>query len=193
MAKQWLFRGFDSDAIQSLARQANIETVVAQLLYQRGITDSTYIASFLDPKFSELREPDSLPNIAIAAERIVRAVRDHTPITIYGDYDADGMSGTAILYNCLKLLDADVQYFIPNRLEDSYGLSCEALDKLRQRGRSDVREFDVFEILPTERVEHHLGNAQSAQKRECIRIRGRVRETGSREFILGKSCAVTAL
>jgi single-stranded-DNA-specific exonuclease len=142
MAKQWLFRGFDSDAIQSLAKQANIETVVAQLLYQRGITDSTYIASFLDPKFSELREPDNLPNVSVAAERIVRAVRDSIPITIYGDYDADGMSGTAILYNCLKLLDADVQYFIPNRLEDSYGLSCEALEKLSQRGRKLIISVD---------------------------------------------------
>lgn len=142
MAKQWRFRGFDGEAIQNLAKTAGIETVVAQLLYQRGILNPAYIQSFLEPKFSDLREPQELPNLMVAAERIYQAAVDKTPITIYGDYDADGMCGTAILYNCLRLLDADVQYYIPNRLEDSYGLSIDALTKLQQRGRKLVVSVD---------------------------------------------------
>ncbi len=142
MAKQWRFRGFDGDAIQHLAKTAGVETVVAQLLYQRGITDPNFIHSFLEPKFSDLRDPTLLPNMDAAAERIFRAALDKIPITLYGDYDADGMCGTAILYNCLKLLEADVQYYIPNRLEDSYGLSCDALTKLHQRGRRLIVSID---------------------------------------------------
>jgi single-stranded-DNA-specific exonuclease len=142
VVKHWQFRGFDRDAIQSLASQAGVETVVAQLLYQRGLTDPSTISSFLDARFSDLREPDALPNMSLASERILRAIRDKEPITIYGDYDADGMSGTAILMNCLRLLEADVQYYIPNRLEDSYGLNCEALEKLFQRGRRVIVSVD---------------------------------------------------
>jgi single-stranded-DNA-specific exonuclease len=142
MTKQWRYRGFDAAAIQHLAKTAGVETVVAQLLFQRGITDPGFIQTFLEPKFSELREPLLLPNMGLASERIYRAVQDRIPIVVYGDYDADGMCGTAILYNCLKMLRADVQYYIPNRLEDSYGLSCEALSKLHQRGRRLVISVD---------------------------------------------------
>jgi single-stranded-DNA-specific exonuclease len=142
MAKKWIFRGVDMAASQALAERACTDLVVAQLLYQRGITDPEYITGFLDPKFSDLREPALLPNLSMAAERIYRAVIDKTPITIYGDYDADGMCGTAILFNGLKLLGADVQYYIPNRLEDAYGLSCQSLEKLAERGRKLVVSVD---------------------------------------------------
>lgn len=142
MTKQWRYRGFDPEAIQHLAKLAGVETVVAQLLYQRGITDPVFIQSFLEPKFSELRDPSLLPNMEQAADRIYKAIQERVPIVVYGDYDADGMCGTAILYNCLRMLQADVQYYIPNRLEDSYGLSCEALSKLHQRGRKMVISVD---------------------------------------------------
>jgi single-stranded-DNA-specific exonuclease len=89
-----------------------------------------------------LREPDLLPGIVDASQRIYSAVTAKTPITVYGDYDADGMTGTSILFNCLRLLGADVQYFVPNRLEDSYGLSCDAIEKLAQRGRKILVSVD---------------------------------------------------
>jgi single-stranded-DNA-specific exonuclease len=142
MAKKWMFRGVDIAASQALAERASTDLVVAQLLYQRGITDPDYINRFLDPKFSDLREPSLLPNLSLAAERVYRAIIDKTPITIYGDYDADGMCGTAILFNGLRLLGADVQYYIPNRLEDAYGLSCQSLEKLAERGRRLVVSVD---------------------------------------------------
>lgn len=142
MAKKWMFRGVDVAASKALAEKASTDLVVAQLLYQRGITDPEYISGFLDPKFSDLREPNLLPNLSAAAERVYRAIIDKTPITIYGDYDADGMCGTAILYNGLKLLGADVQYYIPNRLEDAYGLACQSLEKLAERGRRLVISVD---------------------------------------------------
>ena len=142
MAKQWLFKGHDSAAISELARSASVDMVVAQLLYGREITNTDEISRFLEARFSDLREPELLPGIVDASQRIYAAVTAKTPITVYGDYDADGMTGTSILFNCLRLLGADVQYFVPNRLEDSYGLSCEAIEKLAQRGRKMLVSVD---------------------------------------------------
>jgi len=142
MAKQWLFKGHDSAAIKELARSASVDMVVAQLLYGREITNRDEISRFLEARFSDLREPELLPGIVDASQRIYAAVTAKTPITVYGDYDADGMTGTSILFNCLRLLGADVQYFVPNRLEDSYGLSCDAIEKLAQRGRKMLVSVD---------------------------------------------------
>ena len=142
MAKQWLFKGHDSAAILELAKRSQVEPVVAQLLLNRGITESIAIDSFLEARFSDLRDPDLLPGMQIASERIYQAIQAKTPITVYGDYDADGMTGTSILFSCLRLLGADVQYFVPNRLEDSYGLSCDAIQKLSQRGRKMIISVD---------------------------------------------------
>ena len=126
MAKQWLFKGHDSSAIAQLSQRSNIEPVVAQLLLNRGITEKDSVDKFLEARFGDLREPDLLPGMLIASERIYSAIETKTPITVYGDYDADGMTGTSILFGCLRMLQADVQYYVPNRLEDSYGLSCDS-------------------------------------------------------------------
>jgi len=142
MAKQWLFKGHDSAAISELAQSASVDMVVAQLLYGREIINRDEISRFLEARFSDLREPELLPGIVDASQKIYAAVTAKTPITVYGDYDADGMTGTSILFNCLRLLGADVQYFVPNRLEDSYGLSCDAIEKLAQRGRKMLVSVD---------------------------------------------------
>ena len=142
MAKQWLFKGHDSIAILELSKRSSVEPVVAQLLLNRGITEHHAIDSFLQARFSDLREPELLPGIQAASERIYEAVQAKTPITVYGDYDADGMTGTSILFSCLRLLGAEVQYYVPNRLEDSYGLSCESIQKLAQRGRKMIISVD---------------------------------------------------
>ena len=119
MAKQWRFKGHDSAAILELAKTSAVEPVVAQLLLNRGITEQRSIETFLEARFSDLREPELLPGVQAASERIFAAIQAKTPITVYGDYDADGMTGTSILFSCLRLLGAEVQYFVPNRLEDS--------------------------------------------------------------------------
>ena len=142
MAKQWLFKGHDSTAIMELAKKSSVEPVVAQLLLNRGITEHNAIDTFLEARFSDLREPELLPGIQTASERIYTAIQSKTPITVYGDYDADGMTGTSILFSCLRLLGAEVQYFVPNRLEDSYGLSCDSIQKLAQRGRKMIISVD---------------------------------------------------
>ncbi|MCU0707636.1 MAG: single-stranded-DNA-specific exonuclease RecJ [Pirellula sp.] len=142
MPKRWVFRGHDSARFLLLAEQAGIDPIISQLLCGRGIAEPAAAKFFLEAKFSDLRDPCMLPGMEEACERILRAVRDREPIAIYGDYDADGMTATAILLSCLEMLGADVAYFVPNRLEDSYGLSTEALERLSQRGRKLIISVD---------------------------------------------------
>jgi single-stranded-DNA-specific exonuclease len=130
MAKRWRIHPHDPARIAALERAAGIPAVVAELLICRGVSDPDTARSFLDPKLSALRDPELLPGCAEAARRIFDAVSARRRIVIYGDYDVDGMTGTAVLWMCLKLLGTDVGYYIPNRIDEGYGLNCEAIRSL---------------------------------------------------------------
>ncbi len=170
MAMQWSIRTHDSQIIQAIERTANVSPVVAQILALRGLTNNDQITSFLDLKMTGLRPPQELPGVSQAVDVIDRAIKNQKKIFIYGDYDADGMTSTAILFRCLQLLDADVSYFVPNRLNDGYGLSIENLGKLQSRGAELIISVDCgiasvdevqfardegMEIIVTDH--HHLG------------------------------------
>ena len=142
MTKRWIFRGHDAGDILKLSEQARLDPLVSNLLWARGLTDTVAIKYFLEAKFSELRDPDLLPGVDEAAKRILQAIEAKEPITIYGDYDADGMTATAIMLNCLEMLGANVDYYVPNRLEDSYGLSHEAITRLAQLKRKLIITVD---------------------------------------------------
>jgi len=88
------------------------------------------------------RDPDLLPGAADAADRVHAAIQGRRKIVVYGDYDADGITGTALLLSCLKLLGADAGYYVPNRLEEGYGLNSVALQSLAERGTSLVISVD---------------------------------------------------
>ncbi len=142
MAKLWRIRPLDAGRIQDLARTADLPFVVAQLLWARGVTDPDDARGFLDAKLSGLHDPDDLPGVPEAAERLLAAIRGGRKIAIYGDYDVDGITGTAILSVGLRLLGADVVYHVPNRLDEGYGLNGEALERLHAAGCSMVVSVD---------------------------------------------------
>ena len=130
MVKRWRIHPHDPDQIAGLGRAAAIPDVVAQLLICRGITDPELARQFLDPKLSALRDPDCLPGCRQAAVVIHEAIRSGKRIVIYGDYDVDGMTGTATLRQCLKMLGGDVGCYVPHRIDEGYGLNHEALRSL---------------------------------------------------------------
>jgi len=142
MQKRWRVLPHDSHRVESLIRSANVPPVVAQLLVARGVYHAEDARSFMDAKLGGLRDPGELPGVNDAVRIIMDAIAEKTPITIYGDFDADGMTGTAILVNGLRLLGADVGYFIPNRLEDGYGLNADAIQTLYRRGRRMIITVD---------------------------------------------------
>ncbi|MEX0977868.1 MAG: DHH family phosphoesterase, partial [Pirellulales bacterium] len=142
MAKQWRIHPHDAARIVALERSAAVPAVVAQLLLCRGIHDPRVARDFLEARLASLRDPEELPGLTAAADRITAAVAAGRRIVIYGDYDVDGMSATAILYLCLKMLSAQVSYYVPNRIDEGYGLHCDALASLAAAGAQMIVTVD---------------------------------------------------
>lgn len=142
MPKLWRIAAHDPERIADLERAAGIPTVVAQLLIARGIFDADLARQFLEPKLNALRDPELLPGVPAAADILMGAVRAKRRITVYGDYDADGMTATTILVRCLRLMDAAVDWYVPHRVDEGYGLNDEALRKLAQQGADVVVTVD---------------------------------------------------
>lgn len=132
--KRWLVPAHDQAAVDTLAQALRIPPLLAQLLVQRNLTDPAAAQDFLDPKFKNLCSPYLLPNMHPAADRIVAAVRNHEKITLYGDYDVDGITGTAMLWHTLKAANANVETYIPHRVDEGYGLNTEAVKTLLDAG-----------------------------------------------------------
>ncbi len=142
MDLRWTFRPHDGQLVESIERECQVSPILAQILALRGIVYPQQVAAFLDLKLNGMRPPEDLPGIPKATEIILSALADQRKIFIYGDYDCDGMTATAILYRCLKLLGGDVHYFVPNRLDEGYGLSIESLQKLIDRGADLIVTVD---------------------------------------------------
>ncbi len=142
MAKSWRFSPHDADRVTKLERGTGVPAVVAQLLVARGMYEPSDVHAFLDAKLTGLRDPNELPGVPQAVSCIYSAIQQKRKIVIYGDYDCDGMSGTAILFSCLRILGADVSYHIPNRLDEGYGLNHESLHSLAARGAKMVVTVD---------------------------------------------------
>jgi single-stranded-DNA-specific exonuclease len=128
MTPLWRLRPHDPDQIAALGREAGVPPLIAHLLVNRGITSAAGAKLFLGARRDSLHDPELLPGVVEAAERIVDAVRNGRKIVIYGDYDVDGTCGTSILWACLKLAGAhDVDFYIPHRVEEGYGVNADAL------------------------------------------------------------------
>ena len=142
MSKRWRIANCEPQSIAALQQAAGIPAIVAQLLLSRGIESPDEARQFLDPKLSGLREPAELPGATQAAELIFAAIQSQKKITIYGDYDADGMTSTAILLRCLRLLGAQVGFYVPHRIDEGYSLNAGALRKIAEQGTEMVVTVD---------------------------------------------------
>lgn len=125
-----------------MARRLAVHPLVVQLLYNRGLTQPDPMQAFLDPRMNMLHAPADLPGASEAATLIVAKIRDRRRICIYGDYDVDGITGTAILWHLLKLAGADVSFYIPHRIEEGYGVNAESLRQLARDGIDTVITVD---------------------------------------------------
>jgi single-stranded-DNA-specific exonuclease len=131
--KIWHIRPAAAKA-EELAGALKVSPITAQVLINRQITEVAQAASFLSPKLTELIEPDDMPGIGPAVERIKQALDDKEKIAIYGDYDVDGITGVAILWHLLTILGGSVEYYIPHRIDEGYGLNAGAIRQLADAG-----------------------------------------------------------
>ncbi|MBM4065501.1 MAG: single-stranded-DNA-specific exonuclease RecJ [Planctomycetes bacterium] len=142
MSKRWIFSPPNKSLQSEIASKLKISHLLAQVLINRGIIDITSARNFLQPQIAALGDPSLLPDIEKASVRINEAVRKKEKIVIYGDYDVDGLSATALMYRCLKLIGAQVSYYIPERLEEGYGLNADAIKKLKEGGADVILTVD---------------------------------------------------
>jgi len=123
----WRLRRADDVQVARLARGANLPELVARLLVQRGQGEPAAAARHLDAALASLHDPALLPGLGEASERLARAVRDGETILVHGDYDVDGVCGTALLVELFRLLGARAVPYIPNRLSDGYSFGAHSV------------------------------------------------------------------
>ena len=128
----------------NLANQLGVPPIVALLLQRRGLTNADAARSFMQPKLTDLHDPADLPGVARAATRMKQAVDDGQPIVIYGDYDVDGISASAILWHTLKLAGAKLHCYVPHRVKEGYGLNVEAIQQIAQWQFSEQNDTPVL-------------------------------------------------
>lgn len=134
MTKKWETYSVDGNVIEEIASKNNISLLLARILVNRGINTDEKIKKFLYPSLEDLYDPYMLNDMDIAVKRINQAIEQKEKITIYGDYDVDGITSITILKRFLDENGIIVDYYLPNRLEEGYGLNNNALQKIKDRG-----------------------------------------------------------
>lgn len=123
-----------AEGIPDLARHLDVPALVAQLLWMRGLRSVEPARRFLSPRLKDLSQPAVLPDIEVAAARLAEAITQGEQIVVCGDYDVDGMTGTALLVRFIRLAKGRVTWWIPDRERDGYGLSADAMAAIAARG-----------------------------------------------------------
>ncbi len=141
MRKEWILSSVSVD-LDKASQQWDVSNLIAQLLINRGVSCDAGSASFMFPQLSHLHAPETLPGATHAAKLIVDAIAARKRIAIYGDYDVDGITGTAILWHMLTQAGADVVFYVPHRIEEGYGLNIDAVGKLIDNGASLIVSVD---------------------------------------------------
>lgn len=139
--KMWILPEFNKDLAASLAEACGIDPFVALLLTARGCKTPEEVSRFLCVD-ETLEDPFALRDMDNAVACINRAIEEFERICVYGDYDADGVTATSIVYSYLEAQGANVAYYIPSRMEDGYGLCVEAVEKLHAEGTGLIITVD---------------------------------------------------
>ena len=128
-AKRWIVRRPETEQAASLARVLGVSPILAALLIARGYDDERSARAFLTPSYEQLHEPYRMLGMEKAVARLQHALDHSEPILIYGDYDVDGTTGTAVLLRALKLLGAQTGFHVPHRFTEGYGIQQQALER----------------------------------------------------------------
>ena len=131
--KKWITAHIDKELAAQVAENHSLDPFTALILVSRGITEYEDVEEFFDNDFS-FCDPYLITDMDKAVERIEKAIDDFEKICVFGDYDADGVTATALMYSYLSSRGADVMYYIPDRVSEGYGMNCTAVDTLSEQG-----------------------------------------------------------
>lgn len=141
-AKSWRYPRLQSGLIEELSRELSILPSVAGVLLNRGVTSAAEARYFLSPSLDALHPPGEMKGMDAAVNRLLGALEKNEKILIYGDYDVDGITATALLVTALKGLGACVSYFLPSRFKEGYGLQKEVIEAYHEKGYSLIVTVD---------------------------------------------------
>ena len=133
MEKKWLIRSTSKD-IRALAKSSGISEVVTKILINRGLDNEIDIKKFMRANIEDLYDPFLMKDMEKATGLIKLAIENNKKIVVYGDYDADGVTSTVIMYKALKHCGAQVEYYVPDREHEGYGVNSDRIRKLNKEG-----------------------------------------------------------
>lgn len=142
LQKRWMVNQTDAAAVNQLQAQLGIHPILCKLLVQRGIDTYDKAKSFFRPELKDLHDPFSMLNMEKAVQRIERAVTDNEKILVYGDYDVDGTTAVALIVTFLKSFYANVDFYIPDRYTEGYGISFKGINYAKAHNCSLVIALD---------------------------------------------------
>lgn len=140
--KRWLIKSQGGDEMRRLCKEMGVSEIIARLLINRGYDTPALAKNFLNKSVDQLCDPMLLPDIEKAVSRIEKAIADKEKIMIYGDYDVDGITSSTILYQYLKSEGGNVSCYIPDRVEEGYGVNESAIDMIAEQGCSLIITVD---------------------------------------------------
>ena len=139
---RWRLQTPNHQLADKIAKDLGLPPLVALILTTRRITSITQANDYLDCRLENLHPPDNMPDLDKAVTRIVSALEQGEQIAVYGDYDVDGITATALLVHFLSSLDGAVRWYIPHRLQEGYGLNSKALQTMHAEGVTLVITVD---------------------------------------------------
>ena len=153
MNKKWEIYQTNEEKVEELQEKYKLNRLLSTLLTNRGITKEAEITKFLNPKRSDFYDPFGMPDMEKAVERILKAIENKEQIIIYGDYDVDGITSVTVLKSFLEERGIQVNVYIPNRLNEGYGLNKTAVEEIVKQGNKLMITVDCG-ITAVEEVEY---------------------------------------
>ena len=130
----WTYNNVDDEKIDKLAEKLNITKVTSRILLNRGLEDIDKADKFIRASLEDLYNPFLLKDMDKAVERIQKSIKEGQGIWVYGDYDVDGVSSVSILVKFFRNINYPINYYIPNRIEEGYGINIEAISEIHDKG-----------------------------------------------------------
>ncbi len=143
MEKQWkIYNNSNTKAVEELQQQLNVDAIIAKLLVQRNISNFEEAKDFFRPDLKQLHDPFLMKGMDVAIERINTAIEKNEKVLIYGDYDVDGTTAVSVVYSFFKDHIAKIDYYIPDRYKEGYGISFTAIDFAKENNFSLIIALD---------------------------------------------------
>ena len=134
MNDSWNLRDPDNKIVELLSSKLDISIMLSTFLVNRKVTNLVEADIFLNPNLDKLPNPFLLKGMDKTVDRIVAAIESGEKIVVYGDFDCDGVTSTTILYSFLKSVDANIEFYIPERIEEGYGINFDSIKNLAENG-----------------------------------------------------------